>query len=348
VGTWLRTRENVRRGERKRLAEAIGVSARTLWNWEHEPEERRAPGRPRDEEARVLARVLVREELEHQGWACGEGPISKALAGRVKLHVVREVLRDLKRERRAELVRVRGRERVSLRVHARDILWSLDQTRLSRTPDGRALQGEMLRDVASGLLLDVTIGPSVCGRDVVAMLERARILRGTLPLVLAGDLGPENENGEVELYLAVHGVVRLRSLPRTPQHNPWSEHGIGDCKRDTGLGKGVLLRGPEEAVERLALARERLDRRRLRRSLGWKTPAEYDAGLPSAASRVDRWTFYELARSAQERAMLGPVTDRARRLAVRRATLATLVCFKLITMYRGGAPNRVALPETIP
>jgi transposase InsO family protein len=322
------------------------VSVRTLWNWEHEPEERRAPGRPRDEEARKLARILVRQELDRQGWECGEGPIFRAFGGQVKLHLVREMVAELKRERRSEVSRVRGRERVSVRVHARDVLWSLDQTHVGRTPDGRAVQGELLRDVASGLVLDLSVGPSIRAPEVVAMLERARVQRGTLPLALAGDLGPENENGEVELYLAMHGVVRLRSLPRTPQHNAWIERTIGDYKGATGLGKGVFLRGPDEALERLAQARERLDRVRLRPTLGWRTAADYDASLPSAL--VNRWAFYAAAHAAQERAMLGAQTDRERRSAERRATLATLVCNQLITMYRGGAPTRVTKPEVIP
>jgi len=111
---------------------------------------------------------------------------------------------------------------------------------------------------------------------------------------------------------------------------------------------GVCLRGPEEALERLGLARDRLDRCRLRPSLGWKTAADYDASLPPPPPP---WSTarpsIELARSAQERAMLATQTDRERRFAERRATLATLVCCRLIAIYRGGAP-RVAKPETIP
>ncbi len=323
------------------------MNVRTLWNWEHQRSSARPPGRPRDERSRELARVLVRAELERQGWTSGEGPIYKALKPRLKLHVLREILAELKAERRSHDRRVRARGRLSVVVHARDALWSIDQTHLGRTVDGRAIQSEVLRDVASALTIDLTIGTSVRAVDIIAMLERARIQRGTLPLGLAADPGSENENQELERYLARHQVVRLRSFPRTPQHNPWAEHTIGELKKESGLGKGVLLRDHEDARARLEPARERLDQARLRRSRGWKTAAQVDLELPSAPLVVDRQTFYAATRAAQQRAMLDASDDLERRRAERRSTLAMLVCFDLITMTRGGASLHAPKAEMV-
>ena len=41
---------------------------------------------------------------------------------------------------------------------------------------------------------------------------------------------------ELAACLREHGVLHLRSLPHTPKHNPWAERGIGELKRDAGLG----------------------------------------------------------------------------------------------------------------
>jgi hypothetical protein len=94
-----------------------------------------------------------------------------------------------------------------------------------------------------------------------ALLEWARRETGEAPLVLASDNGPENK-GALERWCQRHGVTRLWNLPRTPEHNPWIEHGHGELKGACGLGKGAVLDSHVDAARRLAGAAERLDRHR--------------------------------------------------------------------------------------
>lgn len=47
--------------------------------------------------------------------------------------------------------------------------------------------------------------------------------------------------------------MRLRGLPRTPQHNSWAERSIKDLKDESQFGKGVLVRDHREPRERIAL-----------------------------------------------------------------------------------------------
>jgi hypothetical protein len=54
--------------------------------------------------------------------------------------------------------------------------------------------------------------------------------RGELPLALAVDRGSQYENEDVRDYLDRRQVVLLPRLPRTPQHNAWSERGIRELK----------------------------------------------------------------------------------------------------------------------
>jgi len=317
------------------------MSPATLRRCMREAEEgvsRRPPGRPsHGPEEHDQARRLVTGALERTGWSAGEGAVYHALDGEVPLRLVRAALRDLKAARRARMARKARRTRTSLEVEARDALWSLDATHLGRDAGARAVQAEVVREVASTRTIEVRVGPAADARDVIATLEAARRARETLPLVLASDNGPAYVSEELEAYLAEHEVIHLRSLPRTPQHNAWSEHGMRELKEETGLGKGVRVDDQEEALACLLAARDRLDEHRPRRSRGWRTAAEHDAALPRATALVDRTSFYETTRCAVDEAVLHSTSERERRRSTRAAILHCMQTFGLITMTRGGA-----------
>lgn len=133
-------------------------------------------------------------------------------------------------------------------------------------------------------------------------------------------------------------MVHLLSLPHTPQHNAWVERGHGELKAESGLGKGVVLSNVDEARTRLLAARERLDEHRLRARLGARTAAEIDRSLPSWEGVLDRRAFYDAVCRSRQRAVLGTVGARARRLAEREATWRVLESYGLVRRSRGGAP----------
>lgn len=210
----------MKRGERILIAASRGVTVGTLRRWERAAEDEAPPaslGRPPTTQAeRDDVKQLVASELDRQGWTAGEAAVQRSL-GPVPLRLVRSALRDLKAERRRVQARRIRRQRTSIEVHARDALWSLDATHLGRDEKRTAVQAEVIREVASTRSLEIQVGPAASGAQVVALLERCRVQRGCLPLVLATDNGSDYTSSEVGSYLAKHQVVHLRSRPHTPQ-----------------------------------------------------------------------------------------------------------------------------------
>jgi len=254
------------------VAEAARVTTlRTLRNWQrlNSAERRARPGRPRIPQAELdWLRELVREQLELQGWRAGERPIYKALDGRYRISRVRRVLRELKAERRKREREHQAKQRVSVTVHARDAVWSLDATHLGRDERHREVQGEILREVASTRSIGITVGPAATAEEIIALLERAVRERGGAPLVLITD----NAGAYIAQVLADwcrdHRVLHLFSLPYTPQHNAASEHGMRELKEDAVLGKGTLVHDVDMTRARLEESRDRIDGYRLRATRG--------------------------------------------------------------------------------
>ena len=155
---------------------------------------------------------------------------------------------------------------------------------------------------------------------------------------------PLRLSAEIEAWLASHHIVHLLSLPHTPQHNSWSEHGMRELKSDSELGKGITIE-PNEAWARLEASRDRLDSCRLRATRGWRTAVEADRALPPAACLIDRERLHAHVACAIEQAVVHSKLGRARRRAVREAILSTLERHAVITRNRGGAPEPPAFAE---
>ena len=323
------------------LAEAYGVTPRTLRNWKRlDPAEQVAPpGRPpvpEDEWRRV--RTLVEAELERQGWSAGEGPVHRALGGTVPISRVRRALKELKKERRrAERERL-AEQRVEIRILARDAVWSMDATHLGRNKGGCAVEGEVVREVRSTRTIGLSVGPSATAEDVVRLLERVAEERGGYPLLLITDNGGAYRSRAVAAWCRAHGVHHIFTLPRTPQHNAASEHGMRELKEDAALGKGTLVNDIGLVYARLVQSRDRIDENRLRKTRGWMTAVEYDHASPHWETLVSREDVYRKASCAIKLAVLDSTNKREERLAVREAILGTLEHFSVITRTRGGRP----------
>lgn len=342
----------VPRGQQKRMAEHERVSDRTVRNWkrlaaDEAAGQRRPPGRPGySVQAWAAARERVAAVLERVGYRAGEALVHEQLDKEVPLGLVRRVLRELKTEHEGRKRRALEAVRTHVVVHGRNVMWSVDGTHLGRDPENKAVIGEVVRDVASTSTLGLSAGPPPTSGEVVALLDHVASETGELPLVLASDNGGENK-GEVDAWCERHGVVRLRNLPYTPQHNPWVEHGNRELKQESGLGKGVALDSKEVALSVLIEAVERIDTRIPRATRGWRTAREAYAELPAGHALIDRQGFLNDAHCAIERALQDCTSSRARRLAEREAVLGTMERCELITRTRGRATKRPQKPEGV-
>jgi hypothetical protein len=313
----------------------LGVDVRTLLNWEKAAgRESRSPGRPpHTKRALWQALARVRREIRDQGWTAGWRPIARALRGLVPVALVQRCLSRWKKWRRTRMNALRSRLRHSVEVPYRDALWCQDATQVGRQ-DGDAVIAEVVRDVGGRRTLGLRVGGAASGDDVVTVLERVRRDRGVLPLVYVTDNGPPYRSRVLAHYLARHHVVHLRSLPRTPQHNPWAERGIGEIKQEAGLESGTPLDSLRMATRRLIAAVQRLDHCRLRPHAAG-TNALRDRNLVPAYDAVDRESFYRTTCAAIERAVDGHTGRRARRRAEREAIYASLESFGLVKRIRG-------------
>ena len=335
----LMLREGVRPEVRRALAKLYRVSERTLRNWARVPAGR-AGRPPRPEEVVQAARATCHVALLRHGfrrwwktiWKCLEGTcvFSQAL--------VREVVTDLKRMNTSLQGLLRELRRVKVKVRLGNAIWALDETLLGRLEDGTGVQGIVVREVASTRTLVVSVGPAATAEDLIRVLEALRLARGELPLVLCMDNGPAMRSDLVALYLRFHQVLVLFNLPYVSEHNACVERGHRDIKELSGLGKGVVLRHYEEAVQALEPAVKELNEGRPLASRDWKTAQAVDVALPRWYASLNRRAAYEGGCRAIRDAVQGCRNDHERRKAEREALLCYLESLSLIERTRGGAP----------
>lgn len=367
VGMFLST-HRLAHGELTVLAETLGVSTRTLRNWRDREGESRPPGRPgHPQEARAWAREHTQRVWKllprgHDGSrSARERLVREGIE--VPVRLVRESVRALKSER-AERERARIEEnRLHVEVHARDAIWGLDQTHVSRDEQGM-VKALVVREQLVPHTLGVSIGPPASGADVVRLLEQVAEERGTWPFVIQMDNGPENRNAEVAACTRAARVVILWDEPRTPEHNGRTERSIGSLKRAAALGRAaardadpsedhVSLREPGVLATRAGLcarlmrAWANLDLHTPRARLDGLTPAELDKIAPRAEDQACRARFYAEVREELERIALDPLDTRARRKREREAIWCGLERYGLVTRTRGGCLVPTAKAEGI-
>lgn len=370
VGKLLASREKPRRGELALFAETLKVKQRTLRNWRDHARAEVEPtmGRPRlAREAWRAALRPVARTWKALGRSAGLPRVMVALEKQglsVSITIVRELLRRLKARWARVVARARAAARVRVAVYARDVLWSQDATHLGRDERGRKVEALAVKDVASTTAIEHSIGGPACAEDVLALLVRAKLVRGTLPLVLAMDNGPANRNELVCSHLRAERVVVLWNVPHTPEHNAWIECMHGELKVELDAS-GVLwmgiadpTQGPRSIAEPGAQRETghldacvsrtlRVLNARPRPSRGGPSAAELDTLLDRAEDLVDRERFYEAACAAIQRAVLGIENPRARRRAEREAIWCTLEELGLVIRTRGRGPATCSKAERL-
>ena len=269
------------------------------------------PGRPRIPDCeRARVSLLAKAELDRQGWRTGHRPILKALRRDeqdLSETLVRETTAALKKEVRSRIGREIEKRREGHEVLARDAVWAEDATHLGRLADGAEVSGEVITDRGTLSTVSLSVGPPPNALAVEQDLDRAARLRGGWPLVHQHDRASIYGAPPVRERLAREKTIALVSRVHTPTDNPVAERQNRDLKEESGLGKGVLLKGDAEAAELLEPAAGRLQVR-LRATRGYRSPDELDREWPRADAIVDRARFYEEACSAMREAVLG-LTD---------------------------------------
>jgi transposase InsO family protein len=297
---------------------------------------------------RWKAAIKVREQLYVQGFSAGWRPVDHALTD-VPTRLVQELMSICKVRERARRARAAQARRVSVKVHKRDALWSVDATHLGRAGD-EAQQAEVVKELATTRVVGVSLGCVATGEDVVRLLTQSVRDRGVAPFVLCHDNGKAYCCGLVSRWCAENGVVELVNEPRTPQHNAACERGIGELKAECDLGSGRELTALQERVwlgqvelqsgaqwcRDVQAAMQRLNCGRLRGSRGYKTAEQLDRETPSAESWACREDFHRMACSAIDEAVRDARGARARRRATREAIYRTLERFGMVTRTRGG------------
>ncbi len=326
------------------LARRLGVTERTLRNWENGALEAQKPlGRPALSPSRKYqAKLKVARELHRQGWA-GWRPVLESLGPAVSTRLVQESVSALKKRRAIRKRQWLEARRVHVEVLSPNVLWAQDATHLGRM-GGKAVLAEVIKDRATLGYRQLAVGPVASASEILRVLEAAKKEQG-LPLVWSTDNGSAYRDERVEAFLKQEKVFHLLSRPHLPQDNAAAEKGIRELKEQAGLGKGVRLSGLEEATQKLASSLEILNHHRLRASKGYRTTEQLEKGLPPWSGKVTREEFYRQACKRMEKAVEGGGTAREKRQAERQAVYETLEKFQLVRRTRGGKPLKLATAE---
>jgi len=328
------------------VAQALGVTERTVRNWVVKPL-CNTGRRPRSKWERFVGLVRVyRAYLEQGAGRTGWRVVRRVLDERVSTRTIQESLRLLKEARRRRQRRYVLRNRLSVRVLAKDAVWTLDGTHVGRV-EGEAVEAQVMSDRATLKTRGLSVGPPATSDDVLVLLRTSKREHGTLPLVLQTDGASVYQEGRVQEYLARERVVPLVSRPHMPTDNASAESGIGTIKESARLGKGVKLGSTFEAACRLAESALTIDSRRLRASRGYMCANELARSTLAWYTSVSRESFYRDATRAVHNAVQGTKTVRERRTKERCAVLTTLVRYGLVSLTRGGRPTDVPYVENI-
>lgn len=323
--------------KQKEFARAVDVTPRTVRNWRKRtrPEDFPRLGRPaHDERAHSMAFWRVGREYLRQG-RCGWLAVSTALNGAVPDRLIQHYVRLFKAcENRHKQRRIISR-RIRVEVLAKNALWVQDSAQMGREPSGEKIESQIIKDRGSLVTVGISTGGPTRTEDVLELLDRLKHTR-ELPLVLASDNGSPFVADAVEEYLKREKVIHLRSLPCTPEHNGSAEVGIGEIKRCSKLGRGVIVQRQlaHAAVVRAAVT---LNTNRVRLSKGLKTGAQLDEVLPVGYNQVKRDRFYDECSKSIKEAQQRTLGKRAKRMAEREAIYNTMEQFGLVKRYRGGS-----------
>jgi transposase InsO family protein len=212
---------------REKIADALGISPRTMRDWEQL--EREGDLRPR-RRGRPPRRSSLGERSALLGAIRKHGPgIGVAALRHLIPGLGREEVRHLLARYRAHYVREHAVVLEMLEWIRPGVVWALDHT---ESDDGRNQTILSVRDLSSGaqLLWRIQAGPRAS--DTVQDLERLFVVHGP-PLVLKADNGSAFIAGDFQDLCEAWGVEILWSPPRQARYNGAIEASIRWMKERT-------------------------------------------------------------------------------------------------------------------
>lgn len=302
--------------DRAAVAGDMGMSVRTLREWERrwaaDRLEARPRGRPRTE--------LDRGQRQTALW------LLHSTLGRVSVHDLqqcvwppasRAALVDLKARWRYAAHRRGGRLSAHVVWPRAGSVWAMDWT----NPDWPMEEGYagifVVRDLASGkqLLALPCMGES--GKLVARELE-ILVARWGAPAAVKEDNGGSLRCGEVGLVLACHGILALPSPPACPGYNGACEAGIGSLKVRAHHLAAAAGRGSSWSCDDIEAAR--LARNACARASGLSANDVWGTRRPIGdREREELWSLYR-THQAQERRARG-IEPRAQLQRLEQASL---------------------------
>lgn len=149
--------------------------------------------------------------------------------------------------------------------------WSRDFV-LDALFDGRRFRALTLVDNLSRECLEIEVGTSLKGEDVVRVMERMRLTRGALPQRIKVDNGSEFISKALDKWAYENNVVLDFSRPGKPTDNAFIESFNGSF-RDECLNVNWFL-SLEDAREKINVFKEEYNHFRPHSALGNLTPVE--------------------------------------------------------------------------
>lgn len=276
--TRLRIGQRINEAGRRRLnlhdvAEALGVSERTVRNWCNQAK-KDVPkmGRPSHSPEKIkIAKDLVFEEMKAMG-SPGWRPVAVALKGEVSVRLVQRFVAEYKLTTKKKI------ESKRMEIRGKNIIWSMDG---AITKAEAKSENQVIKDRGSRHWVGLKVCPiASSGQDVIDALDDSFEKNG-YPLVLSTDNGAAYTNKEVCRHLRKLKIIHLKSLPRTPQHNGAVEVGIKEL-REIMVSKQIKLK------DAMKVANARLRKY----GNGWMSSESYYESADMVYNIKERELFY--------------------------------------------------------
>lgn len=328
------------------VAEALGISERTLSAWEHSWEHNRLKALPR---GRRTQPVPIERRNEVIAGFSLMGPhvganIIKALDPELPERLVEDLVRRLKHlYSQTHVV-----EYAKLHWRKAGTVWAIDHATPPAPIEGCYAQVLSVRDLAAQTPLAWTPVPDASALHVRLVLEALMAEHG-VPLLLKKDNGSALNDAALNRLLDQKGVVGLLSPRATPQYNGSCEAGIGSLKHRTSYEAARNGRAGRWTMDDCETAR--LQAYRTARPWGVNGPTPEQAWLkrepssPELRQRFQKAVPYFWEEERRTRGHL-PGIDlpwniqaSMKRVAIRRA----LVALRLLKVRKG----RITLPFSI-
>jgi putative transposase len=166
---------------------------------------------------------------------------------------------------------------------APDQCWSMDFV-ADALFDGRRFRALTLVDNYSRECLEIEVGASLKGEDVVRVMERMKLTRGSLPQRIKVDNGSEFISKALDKWAVENKVMLDFSRPGKPTDNAFIESFNGSF-RDECLNVNWFL-SLEDAREKIGAFKEEYNHFRPHSALGNLTPIEAIDRQPQARNSL--------------------------------------------------------------